>query len=406
MQRADGHGATGGGPGHGREHGRPRDHGRVGIREHEHGVLRQHLLAVEKLADLPHAGPGLRPALAAHHAEPQHQLRLPGVVAPVQPRIHGAQQVAVQPAVPDPPHQDHVRRLARLDGPAAARDLEQQRAEGEDVGGRGGAAGHGELRGHVPQGAGHARGARGRAVLVEARQAEVAEPRGHVGAEQHVVGLHVAVHHHVLPLLVQVQQAARHAPDGVEPLRPREHLVAPAEQVRVEAAVGYEVVDEEQVLAVLAPPAQLHQVAVPHPPQARDLRHELPHPLLGAAGDPLDGHLLAGPGPGAGPTASEHAFVHVAETARAEKPALLEPLGRLVELDVWNPLGVFELPLLQLVGERRPTPEPERSNHRCGNQGERSRTSHRGEFDDEDLGSRRRSMGWASPLVRKLHARM
>ena len=91
--------------------------------------LPDRLLAAQVPAHLPHAGPRLRPSLAAHQAQQQHQLRLLLLVAPLQPRVHGSQQVAAEPAVADPPHQDHVRvpaRRRRLHRPAPARDLEQQ----------------------------------------------------------------------------------------------------------------------------------------------------------------------------------------------------------------------------------------------------------------------------------------
>ncbi|TVU49165.1 hypothetical protein EJB05_00459, partial [Eragrostis curvula] len=67
--------------------------------------------------------------------------------------------------------------------------------------------------------------------------------------QHHVAGLHVPMHDAALRVLVQM---------------------------RVEAAVGHQLVDEEQlVVAVVAPAGELHQVAVPEPADDRHLRGEL-----------------------------------------------------------------------------------------------------------------------------------
>ena len=92
VQRAGRHGPAGGGPRYG-DRG-PDELYRVGAGEDELRVLPDRLLAAQVPAHLPHAGPRLRPSLAAHEAQPQHQLRRLLVV-------HGAPQVAADAVVPD-----------------------------------------------------------------------------------------------------------------------------------------------------------------------------------------------------------------------------------------------------------------------------------------------------------------
>jgi hypothetical protein len=161
-----------------------------------HGFLLHIKLAVEVLTNLPHARPPRRPHLAAHEAQLQHPLLLLFVVTLSKPLIHGAQQLPLDPELADPAQQAAH---CGVDGLAPAGHLEEQHAEGEHVGGRGGPARLADLRRHVSQCPDNARHGGVRTVVVEAGQAEVAEPHVRVvGADEHVAGLHVAVHHRLL----------------------------------------------------------------------------------------------------------------------------------------------------------------------------------------------------------------
>ena len=64
-----------------------------------------------------------------------------------------------------------------------------------------------------------------------------------------------------------------------------------AVEMGVQAAVGHELVDEQEVVALVAPPDELHKVAMPEAADDGHLRDVLPPPLLGRLGDPLDGHM-------------------------------------------------------------------------------------------------------------------
>ncbi|WVZ90902.1 LOW QUALITY PROTEIN: hypothetical protein U9M48_037156 [Paspalum notatum var. saurae] len=197
------------------------------------------------------------------------------------------------------------------------------------------------LGGQVPQRAHHARRARVGPALVELGEPEVAEPRRHVGVQEHVAGLDVAVEDDALPPLVQVQQRGRDVAEDAAAHGPRQprRLGVVAEEVLVQAAVGHVVVDEEEVAAAAAPALELDQVAVAEAADGRDLRHELADALPGLVAHALHGHRVAG--------ARQHAAVHLAEAAGAEELALAEPARGPAELRVLEPVrAVVQLPLL------------------------------------------------------------
>ncbi|KAJ6829526.1 L-type lectin-domain containing receptor kinase IV.2-like [Iris pallida] len=84
-------------------------------------------------------------------------------------------------------------------------------------------------------------------VIVQPRQAEVSETAVQFAIEQYVAGLDVTVDDNLLPVLVQVQQARRHAFYDSEPLHPAESRPGFVVEEVVEAAVGHVVVDQEEL---------------------------------------------------------------------------------------------------------------------------------------------------------------
>ena len=98
----------------------------------------------------------------------------------------------------------------------------------------------------------HARRAQVGPALVELGEPEVAEPRRHVGVEEHVAGLNVTVEDDALPPFVQVQQCRRDVAEDPVADRPRQarRLEVVAEEVAVQGAVGHVVVDEEEAAAM------------------------------------------------------------------------------------------------------------------------------------------------------------
>jgi hypothetical protein len=76
------------------------------------------------------------------------------------------------------------------------------------------------------------------------------------------------------------------------PDRPRQQtVVAAVVEMLVEAAVGHQLVDKEELAAVVAPADELHQVVVPQPADDPHLRGVLLPPLFRPLGHPLDGDM-------------------------------------------------------------------------------------------------------------------
>jgi len=189
-------------------------------------------------------------------------------------------------------------------------------------------------------------------VVVEPCEAEVAELAVHVAVKEHVGGLDVAVHHHLLPPLVQVQQPGGDVPDDLGTLLPAQSrlVAAGAEQALVEAAVDHVVVDEQQLAPPPAVAEELDQVAVAQPAQAGDLRDELAQALPRVLGHLLDGDLDTAR------LRREHAAVHDAEAAAADDVA--ETPGGGVQVPVADPVrAVLDLPVLLLLGEPPAAPD-------------------------------------------------
>uniref|UniRef100_A0A0E0EE01 Uncharacterized protein n=1 Tax=Oryza meridionalis TaxID=40149 RepID=A0A0E0EE01_9ORYZ len=123
------------------------------------------------------------------------------------------------------------------------------------------------LRRHVPHRAGHHRADVGVAGADHPGQPEVRHLGAAVAAEEHIAGLHVAVHHGGAALVVQEHQRARHADGRVQPPPPPERGVVADEGLQV-AAVEV-LVDQDLGRAGEAPAVERDQVRVrprePHP---------------------------------------------------------------------------------------------------------------------------------------------
>jgi hypothetical protein len=128
-------------------------------------------------------------------------------------------------------------------------------------------------------------------VVDEPREPEVAELGVEGLVQHHVARLHVAVHHALLPLLVEVEQRGSKPMDDSSPHWPCEEGAVAAVEVDVEAAVGHELVDEEQLVAAAAPAHELHEIPVAEPADRLDLGRVLLPPLNGGSfSESLNGH--------------------------------------------------------------------------------------------------------------------
>ena len=124
------------------------------------------------------------------------------------------------------------------------------------------------------------------------------------------------------------------------PDRPWEHgSVVAAVEVCVEAAVGHQLVHEEELAAAVAPADELHQVPVPKPAYDPHLGGILLPPLPGALGNSLDGnvnvHFL------------QESSVHRAESSFPELLLVGEAVSSHGQLAVAEPL--WPGPFLEVV---------------------------------------------------------
>ncbi|BAT18017.1 Os12g0609025, partial [Oryza sativa Japonica Group] len=266
---------------------------------HPHREARQRRLEPQHADGLPDGRPQAAVGVRAPEPDGQHALHLRDVELAVQPRVGGVEDAAPGGAavrVPDPLRQvDRV--LAAVDdhrGPPAAGHLEKDDAEAVHVGLDARPPGEEEaLRVDVPHRAGDARRARAPAVVYEPREAEVAEPGAERRVQHDVARLDVAVHDALLRLVVQVHQRGADAEHDLVPGRPWQHVPRTVD-VGVEAAIGHELVDEEQlVAAVVAPADERHEVAVAEPADDPHLGDELLPSLTRCLGHPLHGHVAA-----------------------------------------------------------------------------------------------------------------
>lgn len=99
----------------------------------------------------------------------------------------------------------------------------------------------------------------------------------------------------------------------------------------VEAAVGHQLVDEEQLTASMAPADKLHKVLVAKPAYDPHLRGILLPPLLRALGDSFDGHVKV--------QFLEEFFVHRAEAPLPELLIVEKVVGGHGQVAVAKPLG-------------------------------------------------------------------
>ncbi|KAK1270021.1 hypothetical protein QJS04_geneDACA006028 [Acorus gramineus] len=298
---------------------------------------------------LPHRRPRLGHQLRANQPEPQHHLHLPLLTTPIpQCRIRRLENPPPHPALPHPIKQHEVPGgLRRLNGPPPAGDLEEHSPESVNVGAGGGLPRARELGCDVTERAHHARGAHVLAVLVQPREPEVPQSRVHLPVQQHVARLHVPVHHHLLPLLVQVHQPRRDPPQDPYPSLPIEHAprLPCVKEPRIKAPVRHVLVHQEEVPPALAPPEQVHEVAVPEPAEARYLRDELFRALVRTARDLLYSNGFS--------RAWHDPLVDAPEASAADNPLVLEAIGGLVEVLVAEPVRALQLPSLQCFGEFR-----------------------------------------------------
>ena len=127
----------------------------------------------------------------------------------------------------------------------------------------------------------------------------------------------------------------------------------------VEAAVGHQLVHEEELAAAMAPADELHEVAVPQPADDPHLRGVLLPPLLGALGHPLDGDVkvhLPQESPVHRPEPAFPELLPVREVVRGNgELAVAEPLwpGPFLEL-------VFHRPCFLVEVSHLPPPPPEK----------------------------------------------
>ncbi|BAH92796.1 Os04g0584201 [Oryza sativa Japonica Group] len=232
-----------------------------------------------------------------------------------------------------------------------------------------GASGEEALVRHVAAGARHGlrRVVRHLVEVDDTGEAEVAEARAVLLVEHDVARLDVPVEDPAAAPVVQVLQRGRHAADYLVPSLPGQlSRSSTAIQELVQATHGEVLVDEEQLASLVAPPDQLHEVAVRELADRVHLRDEL---LLSSVGTgfvvrchPLDGHLHV--------HAAQVAVVHGAEATSAELARGAEVGSRtpeLLELKFDRAMGVDHL-LEVAVGEpslpRRPSPHQEHKKRR------------------------------------------
>ena len=280
---------------------------------------------------------GVRAPQSYHH-EPLHLLE---VELAIEPLVRGFEDGSLAVELPHPRHQPRLARvlLVELRGAAAARDLQRHDAEAVHVRLPAGPARDDALRRQVAQRAGQHGGVRLAAVLDELGEAEVAELGAEGGVEHDVARLDVAVHHALRALLVEVEQRRREAQRDVVPRRPGEGrrraagllaAAAAAVEVAVDAAVGHELVHQQEVAAVLVAPAdEADEVAVAQLADDAHLRRVLLAPLRRALGHPLDRHRQT--------ELLQEAPVHGAEAALPELPLVGEILGRRRKVAVPEP---------------------------------------------------------------------
>ncbi|URE37034.1 hypothetical protein MUK42_13471 [Musa troglodytarum] len=161
----------------------------------------------------------------------------------------------------------------------------------------------------------------------EPGEAKVAELGVERGVEHDVAGLHVAVNHVRLALLVEVEKGGGQSQRDLVPRRPPEGVLG-AVEMGVEAAVGHELVDEQELAAGVAPTDQAHQVTVAQPVDDLDLGDVLLPSLLRILGDPFDGNVET----------IQIAFVDRPESSLAKLPLLVEVPRRADQLLVRNSL--------------------------------------------------------------------
>ncbi|KAJ6832923.1 L-type lectin-domain containing receptor kinase IV.2-like [Iris pallida] len=122
-------------------------------------------------------------------------------------------------------------------------------------------------------------------VIVQLRQAEVSQPGVHLAVQENVAGLDVAVDDHLLPAFVQIQKTRGYAFDDLEPPVPVEVRRGPVVQELVKAAVGHEIVDQEELASAAAVAQELDDVPVPQLAYAQYFSYELLCPLSRFVGD-------------------------------------------------------------------------------------------------------------------------
>ncbi|BAT03648.1 Os08g0125250 [Oryza sativa Japonica Group] len=101
-------------------------------------------------------------------------------------------------------------------------------------------------------------------------------------------------------------------------------------EMDIKAAVGNELVHEEELIATVAPTDELHEIAVAQPTYHLDLRLVLLPPLLGGVfGEPFYGNVYA--------ELSQIATVHRAKTALPKLLLRRKALCRVDKYVVWEP---------------------------------------------------------------------
>ncbi|KAG6545906.1 hypothetical protein Mapa_012561 [Marchantia paleacea] len=294
--------------------------GRLGGRHVRHGHD-----PGQNVHHLAHGRPVVGVGMRAQQPEQQQQLGLRLVELVLEPGVHHAQQLAGVQLAPDPVHQNGlVRRQPLVEGHSAAGHLERHGPEGIHVGLVREAAGDGHLGRDVAEGARHHGGGRVLVPVHHAGEPEVSEHGVEVLIQHDVAGLDVPVDDLLPPALVQIVQRVGHPGDDPEAVLPRQHPLVLVEERLVQAAVGHELVDEQQLVAVAAPSQQADDVAVPELADDGDLGHELALALLRVVAHALDGHGLLGLG--------HDAPVHAPEPALAQLGLLAEAVGGGAEL--------------------------------------------------------------------------